>query len=155
MSYINKIQLKTSSILSVPLQNFTEEFTFVVNGKEFKTSQIIADLLSPIVCKIHLNDPTFDQFNIETVEEGDFSHILNLTNFKECDISAKETDFFSEVFAILGNESIEFFEGNLEITIDNVLPQIKNHEKTTKKKSFMKEVEFISSHFFEICEKSK
>lgn len=112
MSCVGHIQLKTSSILRVPLQNYSEEFTFVVNGQEYKTSRIISDLLSPTVCKIHLNDPAIDQFCIETQKEGDFSHVLNLINFKEIEISANESDFFSEVREILGNDSIEFIERN-------------------------------------------
>ena len=94
MSYINKIQLKTSSILSVPLQNFTEEFTFVVNGKEFKMNRLISDLLSPKICKIHMNDPTFNKFSINTQHSGDFSRFLQLINFNEIKIQDDEVDFF-------------------------------------------------------------
>lgn len=157
MSSVSKIQLKTSSILNVPLQNYSEEFTFVVNGKEFKTTRLVSELISPEVCKIHFNDPTIDRFCIETVEEGDFSHILNLANFNEVEISAKETDFLTEVLEILGNESIEVLEGNFnpKITVDNILHLMKNHEKHSRinSKNFMEKVEFISTHFFEICEK--
>ena len=56
MSNINKIQLKPSSILNVHLQKYPKDFTFIVNGKEFQTSRIISDLLSPKICKNHFND---------------------------------------------------------------------------------------------------
>ena len=72
-SFINRLQLKTSSILNVPLQSYFDDFSFIVNGKEYKTSRLISDLLSPKICEIHANDPTFDIFTIKTQQKGDFS----------------------------------------------------------------------------------
>ena len=136
-SFINRLQLKTSSILNVPLQSYFDDFSFIVNGKEYKTSRLISDLLSPKICEIHANDPTFDIFTIKTQQKGDFSHILNLTKFNQIEIPENEYSFFSEVIEILGNESIEIIEEseNTDITIDNVISRIQNHEKYSKIKS--------------------
>lgn len=41
-------QLKASSICDVPFQSHTNDFTFIVNGKEFQTSKLQSDLLSYI-----------------------------------------------------------------------------------------------------------
>lgn len=38
---IETIKLKTSSIKNVPLQNYGDDFAFIVNGKEFKTSNLV------------------------------------------------------------------------------------------------------------------
>lgn len=157
-SFINRLQLKTSSILNVPLQSYFDDFSFIVNGKEYKTSRLISDLLSPKICEIHANDPTFDIFTIKTQQKGDFSHILNLTKFNQIEIPENEYSFFSEVIEILGNESIEIIEEseNTDITIDNVISRIQNHEKYSKIKSkrLFEDIEFISEHFYELCEKS-
>lgn len=50
---MKKIQLKTTSILNVSLQSYEKDFSFLVNGEEFKTSRIISDLLSPKICQLH------------------------------------------------------------------------------------------------------
>ena len=149
----NKIQLKPSCILTVPFQNYENDFSFNVNGKEFKTSRLISDILSPIICKIHSSDPTFDKFTIQTQEQGDFSLILHLVTFNEVTFSEKDTQFISEVIEILGNDSIEF-ETNTELTIDNVFTYIKEDENKGQlyHQRFSSEIDFISSHFYEICE---
>lgn len=156
MEQQNQVYLKLSSILNVPIQIYEKDFSFIVNGKEFKTSRLISDLLSPVISRIHINDPTFDTFVINTNQNGDFSHILNLTNFKSVNIAEEEIPFFSEVIEALGSGSIEhhFENDNIEITSDNILNFIKKHEKLNKNNCelFSKEIEFVSSHFFELCE---
>lgn len=94
MSQINKVLLKPSSISAVPLQTYDKDFSFVVNGKEFKTSRLLSDLLSPIICKIQLNDPTIDTFIINTNQNGDFSHFLQLTNFEPTTLIESINPFF-------------------------------------------------------------
>ena len=85
------LKLSESSIRKVPLCTY-DEFIFIVNGKEFKTSRIISDLLSPKICKLHLCDPTISQYSISTKYQGDFSLILNLTSFEKQEYSVD--DFF-------------------------------------------------------------
>lgn len=154
----NTIQLKYSTILNVPLKTYDNDFTFVINGDEFKTSRIISDLLSPKICKLHLTDPTIDSFIINTHQRGNFYNILNLINFNLSTISDEELPFILEVFTILEIESIEykFKDENEELTINNVFSRIKNHEKLKFfSKRLSSEIDFISSRFYEICETKK
>lgn len=58
----NFIKLQTQSILQVPISSYENNFTFIVNGKEFHTSEIVADLLSPKIPKARKNDPTIREF---------------------------------------------------------------------------------------------
>ena len=67
MSQGNQIQLKPLSILQVPLYSYQKDFTFIVNGEEFKTSRIFSDLISSKISQMHSNDPTFDTFYINTL----------------------------------------------------------------------------------------
>ena len=156
MDQLSQIQLKTSCVTTVPLQVYNNDFSFIVNGEEFKTSKIISDLLSPVICQIHSNDPIFDTFIINTQERGNFSHILNLLNFKPNNIPNNEIPFFLEIIEILGISSIEYQcpKESTEITIDNVFTLLKQHEKHPQfyHNRFSSEIEFISSHFSELCE---
>ena len=155
MSKERQVQLKTSSILSVPIQNYGEDFTFVVNDKEFKTTKLVSDLLSPIICRIHSNDPTIDRFTFNTQQQGDFSQFIKLANFESTNFSNDDIPFLSEVIENLGNKSVELkYEEEVEISIDNVLSLLQQHEKFPifYCNHISREIDFTSSHFFELCE---
>lgn len=152
----SQVQLNTASVLHVPLQIYDNDFSFIVNGEEFKTSRIISDLLSPKISAYHQSDPTLSEFTITTKTKGHFSYILQLSNFTKFSIPDSEIDFFSEVIEILGNEAIEIInlEPDREITEDNVITLLQQHQKNPKlyKTRINDEIEFITSHFFILCE---
>lgn len=152
----SKIQLLPLNIKNVPIHTYNDDFTFIVNGEEFKTNRLISDLISPKICKIHLNDPTFSQFIIDTHYHGNFSHILNLINFTENIIPENEIPFISEVIEILNNDliSLESFHKSEEIGIDNIFTHIHIHNQNDEfySKHLNEEINFISSHFWQICQ---
>ncbi|KAK8839282.1 hypothetical protein M9Y10_032214 [Tritrichomonas musculus] len=156
MSKLSQLQLKYSNIKRVPFQTYDQDFTFIVNGEEFKTSRLVSDLLSPNICKMHLSDPTIDRFTINIQEKGDFSHILQLITFDQYEIQSNEIEFIIKVIEILGNSDLEIMQDNNsnQITIDNVFSLIQEHENFSifYKKNYENEIEFISSHFYEICD---
>lgn len=148
------ILLQTSSISNVPLQKFDKSFTFYVNNKVYRTSLITALILSPKICHFFSNDPTIDEITIKTKNSGNFSHVLNLINFDQNYISRKEIPFIQEVIEILGNDRIEIHDKTVEtkLTLENVFKFLKKHEKNSisYSNSIKKEIEFISSNFFNI-----
>lgn len=156
MEQNSDIQLSYSCIMNVPLQTYNNDFTFIVNGKEFQTSRIISDLLSPKICKIHMIDPTIDTFCIKTSQQGHFSYILDLVSFTKKSIPTTELPFISEVIEILENETISLgqSEHQQELTEDNIFTEIKKHEKFRKFYSnfYQNEIEYLSSHFYDLCE---
>lgn len=152
----NKICLIPSCILNVPLAIYEDNFSFFVNGKEFRTNRIIADLLSPVICKYHMDDPTMNTFTINTKTTGDFSQILKLVNFETQTIESNEMPFITEIIEVLNNKSIEI-NNDLEITNDNVFDLLKSHEQNQNfySRNISKEIEFISKHFYELYENHK
>lgn len=155
MSEDIQVQLKTTAILQVPLQTYDKDFTFIVNGKEFNTSCINSDLLSPKVSEIHQIDPTIRTFTINTTHEGDFENILKLLKFSEINIPTNQIEFFYEVNEILGNDQISHKNKiKTNLTNDNVLDLLLQHEKFNKffHTNIDDEIEYISTHFFELCE---
>lgn len=64
-----------------------------------------------------------------------------------------------EVIEILGTESFNVTSvgRDQKLTTDNVLKYLKKHEKNENfyLNSFLEEIEYASSHFFEICEESE
>ena len=156
MNSTNQIQLKSKSILKVPLHQY-EDFYFNVNDKEFKSTRIIADLLSPQICQIHQCDPTVNSFTINTENDGDFSTILKLVNFEKQDIQENEINFISEVLDVLQNDFIIVNSPDINITNENVFNLLKNHLKFEKfySKSIPADIDYIASHFFEIAESNE
>ena len=95
-----KIQLQITSILSVPIDSYSKDFMFIVNGEEFQTTKIISDLLSPKISQIHKIDPTFDTYTILTRNRGNFSSFLRLINFSEETIPNNDLPFLLEILDI-------------------------------------------------------
>lgn len=154
-----QIKLKKSSILHIPFESYEKDFKFIVNGIEFQTSRVIADLLSPKISEIHKVDATVDEFIINTKEKGDFSNFLKLINFEQKTIKDNEIEFILSIIEKLGIKtiSVDFEYKEEENTIEKVLQRIKNHEKNPifYSKYLQKEIEFISSKFYEMKEEEE
>lgn len=156
MSSENYIKLKKSIIQDIRFDLYPKDFSFLVNGYEYRTSRFVADILSPKIRQMHLIDATLDQFIITTQEQGDFSHFLDLIKFNRTSLSADDINFISELIGILDIKAIDFHihieEEEKEITLDNVFQNILKHEKSgIICKSFLdKEINFVCSHFYEI-----
>ena len=154
MNSKNQIQLEATSILSVPIYSYEKDFTFIVNDKEFKTSRLLSDLLSPKISQAHLIDPTIDVFCIRTQSKGNFQHILDLYDFQPTTLSEDEVPFFSEIIEFLESKSIKLITKDeiFQLTTDNIFSQIKKHEKYDHfySENLTEEIDFISSHFYEL-----
>lgn len=166
--------LDTNLIKEIPFREYQKDFTFVVNGQEYPTNRIIADILSPIIRQYHLTDKTIDHFYINTLNKNDqtsFSKILSLITFQPQTLTEEEVKYFIEIFTILGNQKELYkliHQNTEEITLKNVFSLIQVKQKyfnqfQSKNNSnqpdnfyidfkflIQKELEFISSHFYEI-----
>ena len=150
------VKLNTLCILSTPFQSFEKDFLFVVNGREYKTSRIVADLISPYISQLHFVDASFDKYTIKTHHQGDFNLVISLCNFEEIEISESEYSFLTEIAEQLGTKYIECDLMNEEnkITKDNVFYRLRKHEKESSfySKQISEEIEFVSAYFYDICE---
>lgn len=155
MAQRNTIQLKIASILEVPIDSYAEEFTFVVNGQEFRTSRLLSDLLSSKICRIHIVDPTFDRMVINTKSKGDFSIFLNLSKFNEEKVEERSILFYREIIENLGIEhfSISLIDA-FEEENESIFTRIVRHrnEGLFGIERYNKEVKEISTKFFEYSE---
>ena len=146
------ISLKIGPISYVPFDNYPKDFIFIVNKEEYHTNRLIADLLSKKISKLHLTDPTLDQYEIFTEHPGDFQQILDLLKSEKLDINSSELPFFTEIIKTLDIDVNNNNHNPLQLTIDNVLDLIHVHEKYDKLYSdFLREdIEFISKNFYKL-----
>ena len=154
-----QIQLKTDRITKIPIQNYEKDFMFIINHQEYKTTKLISQLLSPVICKMNLDDATNNTIEIETKNEGNFEKILNLINFEQISIEDNEILFIKEILELLGLPLNDFINHSSEeeINNENIISKLKLHEKyeTIYPNLLEEDIEYISKHFYEIYETHK
>lgn len=92
-----KFKLNLTRCKEIPFDKYEKNFEFIVNERRYYTCRLIADLLSPLINQLHNSDPTINEFYIQTKNNGNFQHILDLINFNENNIPESEIPFVSEV----------------------------------------------------------
>ncbi|KAK8844869.1 hypothetical protein M9Y10_021040 [Tritrichomonas musculus] len=124
--------LDTENLKKIPLHKYTTDFSFLVDGKRYRTNRFVADLLSPIIRKYHFIDETINEFsfNIESNDDKDndyFHDFLTLSSFTKNIIDPIRRKYYSKYFLKLGNIE-EYFRisptCSEEITIENAVDQL-------------------------------
>lgn len=163
---IMNFSLSSNNLKDLPFQKYDKDFTFILNGKRYQTTRVIADLLSPIVRKLHYVDESVDEFFInneeEQIEDEYFENFLKLCTFDIFELNSKEREVYSQYFYKLGNIEEctriqpEYFgvltpENAVERLISILNETIKNSEGIDRQRLNLTEiVDFISLHFEDI-----
>ena len=161
-----KFSLNTNAVKKMPFDRYLKDFTFIVDGQQYKTSRFFADFISQLIRQLHYQDETIDHFYINTsgkFNKCDFSKFLSLTSFDEEIIDIEYQKYYAFIFSILQNEEeYEKFSPKCteEISLDNCLTRLFEKQKFIQNfnakngyfnyQFFDEEIEFISKHFSEI-----
>ena len=136
------------NILRVQLDKFKKDFSFIINGKIYKTNSYVANILSPNISKMYAKNMKQRYYEIDTEYNGDFNRIIEYGEMKMVHIDDNEKPFFLNILKQLGNHD-EYFLYNKEfqekISYDNVIERIQI--KKALDMNFDEEVDFISSNF--------
>lgn len=150
---MSSLKLFPNCILSVPFSSYEKDFEFIVNDIRYSTSKIIADILSPEICKLHQIDPTISTFQISTYSQGSFQFFLDLINFEEMQIPADQEKFICEIIAKLNNPYIlipnDTTKLSNEVALDNLL-YFQNEPHYSE--FLVREISFLAKHFHEIID---
>ncbi|KAK8842881.1 hypothetical protein M9Y10_025747 [Tritrichomonas musculus] len=161
--------LSSNSLKNLPLDKYEKNFTFIVNTKRYQTSRVIADLLSPLIRKLHYTDPTISEYAIDMTtmntnsDENDyFTEFLSLSDFQKSSIEQNRQKFYLHYFYKLGNID-EYFRLQPEylktIDIENVLDRLQSFSKmnieyketsNTLSSVFGQMIQYASEHFEEV-----
>lgn len=156
MNNNSQIQLSFNRIAEIPFQAYEEDFTFIVNNREFRTSHLVSELLSPTICRMRSADAAMNTFTIRTEHQGDFQLILNLINFQQNSIPETEMPFFVEVIQILGISSDNIVDQNQQADLndENIFELTRRHERfeVIYSNVFNRDIDYIASNFFRLCE---
>lgn len=153
---ITEYSFSPENIKSIPIDKYDKDFLFKVNGKTYKASRIVADLLSPIIRQYHYEDESINEFTINTnINEGQtdiFNDFLQITNFEIKTLDSVHKKFFSEYFLQLGN-IVEYSKIISSLTPENVieiLNQLTENFQYIKTSEMTNVIEFAASNFSEI-----
>lgn len=133
--------LDIEELKQIPFDKYEKDFSFFVNGKEFKTNRFLADFLSPIIRNYHYHDSTTNTFsiNVEDVDtdkndfkdqplETYFDEFLQLCTFSKNQIDETHQKYFSAYFYAIGNIK-EYFRIQTknfeEIEVESIVDKIK------------------------------
>lgn len=158
--------LSPKNMKNISFHKYTQDFTFIVNGKRYETTRIVADILSPYVRKLHFIDDSINEFSIKIKEIDQncdyFLDFLNLCTFEIQNLDSQRQEIFSKYFYNLGNieEYIRIHpDHSAALTIDNVIDRLQSilnlSDKITNESELQafnlnEVISFISSHFEEI-----
>ena len=135
----------------IPFYKYAQDFTFIVNNKQYKTNRIVADILSPKIRKYHFNDEGFNKYTFETHDNEEFDH----------ETMSDSTDYFSEFLQLVENHKIHLDEkhqlifseyfyklGNYEEYL-NILSSIPDSNRASENQSIQFLQQISKKNFFE------
>jgi hypothetical protein len=150
-----EIALSAKGLRNLPKNVYENDFTFIVDKSCYHCPSFLASFLSPRICRLQMKDPTLREFHIETDDPTDlFETILEVcygSSFRVCE----NISFFKSIFCELGNRELYeqlFGQFSDDLTILNVVDRLEFLFSTNE--SCEREIEFCSSHFYEIDSKT-
>ncbi|OHT03894.1 hypothetical protein TRFO_28734 [Tritrichomonas foetus] len=145
--------LSTAGLSNIDFDIYEKDFTFYIGEEQFECNKLLADFISPNICKLRINDPTIDCYyinNIGNINANLFNLILSLAMGYTIEIAKEDRRSITTLFSELGNtEFLTFLCSSLDdIDEDNVIDTIKL--KSDLGLSINKEISYIASHFHKI-----
>ena len=117
MRFENKISFEI-------FDRFEKEFSFIMNGKIYKTNSFVPNILTPYVSDVLEENMNIPFYQINTKYNGDFNEVIKYGEMEPIIINQNERHFFVNVIKQLGNNNEIFqycqeLEGN--ISYENII----------------------------------
>jgi hypothetical protein len=107
MSLSKNFALSTKGLTKIPKCEERDDFTFIVGNRRYLCPGIIADFLSPRLCKLHAVDCSICEFLIETRDsESVFRSFIDLGFGRSVEISDSERGMFISLCRELWNREV-------------------------------------------------
>ena len=103
----DEFRLSSSSLLNAASETYPHNFYFNVNGKKYYCYSSYADFLSPLISKIHHEDPSVDHFDINLRDIDDcFPLVFRLMYGEEINPNPIQERFLYKIGEILENTEL-------------------------------------------------
>jgi hypothetical protein len=147
-----KLSLTAKGLAILPSSIYKNDFTFMVGGHKYECPSIIAEFLSPAICRLRETDISLISYTVNTNDStGEFLKFLSLGQGSTLSIDSSKHSFYYDVCEQLENSELLAVLMNgieVEMTSNTVLKRLKRIQRVNG--DFGKEIEFAASHFNEI-----
>ena len=145
--------LSTAGLRNINFDQYENDFSFIVGGEIFQCNKLLADFISPKVCKMRMLDKTVNSLEIpisNSIDPRLFELIIGLTKGYSIEIAKDERLPLTFLFKELENtEFLNFISNYLDSLNDsNVISTIKM--KSELNLPIDKEISYLSSRFYKI-----
>jgi hypothetical protein len=141
----------TRALQSLPLESYGGRFTFIIGEDELMTRSFVADLISPMIARIHRQDPTVESYNIQCTASCDIlSAFIQLSQGIALTLRTNDIPAFLDLASELKNSEIYValspdFEGPISLT--NSVARLQQLKAFAL--DYGEVIQFISAHFYE------
>lgn len=129
-------------------------FSFFVDGTTYKCPKIIADFVSPVICKLHQADPSINEFKIDISDQYSmFKLFVELMKGNFIIVNDSNVIFLLIVASKLGNTELvnkinKIHVGDSDITSKNAFFRLS--QKKLYGIDAQEEIDFIAEHLYEL-----
>jgi hypothetical protein len=144
--------LSAKGLTFIPVHNYhVIDFTFIVGGTSYYTTNLVADFLSLKIARLHATTPTLSSFTLDTPDhQKDFTHFLSLARGTAIDLTEANYDIFWTFATTFENP--ELFQCLMELRPESptVATALERLSATARMSIPHSEVlEFVAAHLFE------
>ena len=101
------VTMDIGMLQGISSSTFPNNFTFILNGREVRCNEIIADIVSPAVARIHQKNSSVNKFCVNYQDhDDDMSLLLSITKNGFIDICSDKVDDFVSLCLELDNVEI-------------------------------------------------
>jgi hypothetical protein len=144
--------LSTKGLANIPESESRNDFEFIVGNSHYRCPSLIADFLSPLLCRLHSVDETIRSFRISTKDnDSQFGDFVRLGRGFPFFVTDSNRSFLISVCAELENRELHKFlivSSGGEVSSSNVVERMNSLERLGD--DLDSEIAFVASHFFEI-----
>jgi hypothetical protein len=150
MSDSISLSLSAHGLSELPPNIYENDFTFIVDGRRYECPSIIADFLSPLLCRLRQSDSSIHEYELNIKDPNDyFYNFISLGRGETISFSRTSRAFYFQICESLENkELLRAFLDKEELTVGTILNRIRTH--CALKSDCTAEISFAASHFHEI-----
>jgi hypothetical protein len=151
-SLTHLVSLTSGGLAFLPPNIYKTDFTFIVGERRHMCPAIVADFLSPLLCRIRQTDSSFDEYKLDIEDDADeFLTFLSLGRGSKIAITDTNRSFYLRICEVLENTELQshfMTVSEEELTINTIFSQLRL--LLNGKMDCSQAITFAASHFYEL-----
>jgi hypothetical protein len=150
----SSVSLTSHGLGALPSNLYTNDFTFIVGPHHYPCPLVVADFLSPRLCRLHQTDCSIREYELNLDDSaGYFAGFLSLARGATVVVSRESRPFYLQVCGLLENAELlsslisDSPDGR---TLETALSRLKIHSSLDFDLSTSNDIAFVASNFSDI-----